>query len=274
MPAGAELYYWSAAEAIKAATDEEAEVQLILSDAIDEVLELPASRIAVTSVPGETNTLSGGVLTIAQSKELKLADIMLDGDGILDIDGGSVVLGGMVGGNIGTSGGTKADTNLFGRVEADLDYDTLTNSAACFVNAELAAYGVAITNSTQTKLAWSTAIAADGSYTDPNGDVWYCVGDVPENEVEVDPVPIAFSALRYDSALGEYTLVVTNLVAGCWYSLYATNSLVGGFVIDPEVTPPVTNFQAEVDGEFELVVPQSDSSMFWKMTGESGTIRK
>jgi hypothetical protein len=104
--------------------------------------------------------------------------------------------------------------------------------------------------------------------------VWYCVGDVPENEVEVDPVPIAFSALRYDSALGEYTLVVTNLVAGCWYSLYATNSLAGGFVIDPEVTPPVTNFQAEVDGEFELVVPQSDSSMFWKMTGESGTIRK
>jgi hypothetical protein len=201
---------------------------------------------------------------------------LLSGGDMLDIAGGEVVLKGAVGGDIGTRGGTAEDPNIFGAVECDLAFDSLTNSASSFLNRELGAYGVALTNaaSADAVLVWSTAVDSDGSYTRADGSVWYCVGDIPVNEITVDPQPIAFSAISFDAGSGMYTLTVTNLVAGCWYSLYATNSLSGGFAVESGVTAPVTNFQAEVDGAFDFTVPAEGDAKFWKVIGESGTIEK
>jgi hypothetical protein len=182
-------------------------------------------------------------------------------------------LEGPVTAEVGCTGGSAADTNVFARVRCDLAYDSLTNSAANFHNAQIDAYGVAVTNvSGETLVVWSRAVNPDGTFVGADGAVWGCVGDVPVYEIRVSPDDIAFSAIVRDAASGDWNITLTNLVRGCWYSLYATNSLAGGFAVGEGVCEPVTNFQAEADGEFIFKVQGQDGAMFWKAVAEPGVI--
>ena len=128
----------------------------------------------------------------------------------------------------------------------------------------------------ETVMVWSTAIAADGTFTSADGEIWGCVGDIPVNKVEVtvSPSQIAFKSIVRDGATGGWELALTNLVRGCWYKLYATNSLVGGFAVGEGVCEPVTNFQAEADGEFIFKVEDAGEAMFWKAVAEPGILKK
>ena len=80
------------------------------------------------------------------------------------------------------------------------------------------------------------------------------------------PLPVAFSAIS--EADGTWTLSVTTAVEKCWYSLYATNSLSGGFGIDG--VDPVEVRQATADDVPTMIFtrPSSGSELFWKAIAE------
>lgn len=78
------------------------------------------------------------------------------------------------------------------------------------------------------------------------------------------PQPVEFTAIS--EAGGTWALVVTTAVEKCWYSLYETNSLSGGFEIDG--VDPVTIRQATADGEMTFERPANGSQLFWKVRAE------
>jgi len=88
----------------------------------------------------------------------------------------------------------------------------------------------------------------------------------PSPEPPVEPLPVAFTAVA--GASGTWTLTITTAVETCWYSLYETNSLSGGFKIDG--IEPVTNRQATAGDvpamSFER--PATGSQLFWKVLAE------
>jgi hypothetical protein len=268
------VYYWNLADAFGAVVADGTELEMLRGDVLDAEVALTNSEVRLSSAieGGAAAAVSGG--TISVSGTLALTNVVLSGENLFKIDGGLLLIEDVIAGEIGCTGGSSADPMLFAKVRCDLSYDSLTNSAANFRNSELEAYGVAITNAADTAMVWSTAIAADGSFTDANGVIWGCVGDIPDNvvEIEVEPTPIAFKSIVLDEAAGEWNLTLTNLVRGCWYKLYATNSLAGGFAVGEGVCEPVTNFQAEVDGEFIFKVEDASEAMFWKAVAEPGVL--
>ena len=46
----------------------------------------------------------------------------------------------------------------------------------------------------------------------------------------------------------------------------------GGFAVGEGVCEPVTNFQAEADGEFIFKVEDAGGAMFWKAVAEPGVL--
>ena len=273
-PDAASVYYWNLADAFGAVVADGTELEMLRGDVLDAEVALTNSEVRLSSAieGGAAAAVSGG--TISVSGTLALTNVVLSGENLFKVDGGLLIIEDVITGEIGCTGGSSADPMLFAKVRCDLSYDSLTNSAANFRNSELEAYGVAITNAADTAMVWSTAIAADGSFTDANGVIWGCVGDIPDNvvEIEVEPTPIAFKSIVLDEAAGEWNLTLTNLVRGCWYKLYATNSLAGGFAVGEGVCEPVTNFQAEVDGEFIFKVEDAGEAMFWKAVAEPGVL--
>ena len=273
-PDAASVYYWNLADAFGAVVADGTELEMLRGDVLDAEVALTNSEVRLSSAieGGAAAAVSGG--TISVSGTLALTNVVLSGENLFKVDGGLLIIEDVITGEIGCTGGSSADPMLFAKVRCDLSYDSLTNSAANFRNSELEAYGVAITNAADTAMVWSTAIAADGSFTDANGVIWGCVGDIPDNvvEIEVEPTPIAFKSIVLDEAAGEWNLTLTNLVRGCWYKLYATNSLAGGFAVGEGVCEPVTNFQAEVDGEFIFKVEDAGGAMFWKAVAEPGVL--
>ena len=90
----------------------------------------------------------------------------------------------------------------------------------------------------------------------------------PDPSGRAEPDPIAFKSITADLAAGTWTLVVTQIVEKCWYSLYETNSLVGGFKI--EGVEPVWTKQPE-SGEFPewtITRPNDGMQLFWRMVAE------
>lgn len=90
----------------------------------------------------------------------------------------------------------------------------------------------------------------------------------PDPSGRAEPDPIAFKSITGDFAAGTWTLVVTQIVEKCWYSLYETNSLVGGFKI--EGVEPVWTKQPE-SGEFPewtITRPNNGAQLFWRMVAE------
>ena len=88
----------------------------------------------------------------------------------------------------------------------------------------------------------------------------------PPSPETVEPLPVAFTAVADGS--GTWTLTITTAVEKCWYSLYETNSLSGGFKIDD--VSPVELRQATADDaptmSFER--PENGSQLFWKVRAE------
>ena len=272
-PGGGSTYYWTLADAFAAVTADGTAVEMLRDDSLNGAASVSNMEVVLSSAAeGAGVAVSGG--TISVSGSLAVTNIVLSGEEFFNVNGGMLLIDDVISGEIGCVGGSASDPMLFAMVRRDMDYETLTNSAACFRNAELDAYGVAITNAADTAMVWSTAIAADGSFTDANGVIWGCVGDIPDNvvETEVEPTPIAFKSIVLDATAGEWNLTLTNLVRGCWYKLYSTNSLAGGFAVGGGVSEPVTNFQAEVDGEFIFKVEDSGEAMFWKAVAEPGVL--
>jgi hypothetical protein len=60
-------------------------------------------------------------------------------------------------------------------------------------------------------------------------------------------------------------LKISDAVAKCWYYLYSTNSISGGFRIDGGANTPSAAVNAAEDGELTFKVPASGESMFWKV---------
>ena len=90
----------------------------------------------------------------------------------------------------------------------------------------------------------------------------------PDPSGRAEPDPIAFKSIAGDLTAGTWTLVVTQIVEKCWYSLYETNSLVGGFKI--EGVEPVWTKQPE-SGEFPewtITRPNNGTQLFWRMVAE------
>ena len=176
--------------------------------------------------------------------------------------------------------GYGGSSNIFGRVS--LDYpeglESVTNSAAQFLNDETGERGIAVTNAEgEVFLAWSGAVGADGTFVDDH-KVYSAIGEIePEPEPPeppdppvpppAEPTPIDFTAI-YSPSDGNWTLVLTNAVTGCRYFLYSTNSLVGGFEVPADGTGAKATFTADADGEFSFTVPASgDAAEYFKVVG-------
>ena len=176
--------------------------------------------------------------------------------------------------------GYGGSSNIFGRVS--LDYpeglESVTNSAAHFVNDETGERGIAVTNAEgEVFLAWSSAVGADGTFVDDH-KVYSAIGEIePEPEPPeppdppvpppAEPTPIDFTAI-YSPSDGNWTLVLTNAVTGCRYFLYSTNSLVGGFEVPADGTGAKATLTADADGEFSFTVPASgDAAEYFKVVG-------
>lgn len=271
-PGGEIAYYWSVADAFNAVDADGSSVEMLQSDNFDGELAVDNSEVRlVSALEDGVASLTGGTFKVTGS--LVLTNVVAAGENLFNVAGGQLLLDAALLSEVGCVGGTALDPMLFARVRCDLAYDSLTNSAANFRNREIDAYGVAVTNAAaDTAVVWSRAIGRDGTFTDASGTVWNCVGDVPVYEIEVVPVPIAFSSIVRDADTGVWSLTLTNLVSGCWYSLYATNSLVGGFAVGEGIAAPVTNFQAEADGEFIFKVESDGGTMFWKAIAAPGVI--
>ena len=93
----------------------------------------------------------------------------------------------------------------------------------------------------------------------------------PPEPPEPDPDPaqpedVAFISVSLADAT--WTVAFTNAVEKCWYSLYETNSLAGGFKIDG--VEPVTVRQATATDVPTMTFerPASGSQLFWRLVAE------
>ena len=80
------------------------------------------------------------------------------------------------------------------------------------------------------------------------------------------PLPVEFTAIS--EADGTWTLSVTTTVEKCWYSLYATNSLSGGFEIDGVAPAELRQAAAADVPEMIFTRPSDGSALFWKVVAE------
>jgi hypothetical protein len=182
-----------------------------------------------------------------------------------------IVLAGDLTGEVGVA---SPSSKVFGRVSSTYlgtvsgDFTAVTNGAAMFVNDVDGSCGVVATNSVDAAadvlLVWRSALDAKGTFTDASGNVYIGLVEVEEEQgTGAEPVAVAFKAI--DFADGVYSLTVTDVVAKCWYYLYATNSLSGGFTIDTASAIPQVSTNAVEDGEMVFRVPAAGEKMFWKV---------
>lgn len=91
-------------------------------------------------------------------------------------------------------------------------------------------------------------------------------GPGPEPEPPVEPLPVAFTAVADGS--GTWTLTITTAVEKCWYSLYETNSLSGGFKIDDVAPAEIRQATAGDAPTMNFTRPANGSQLFWKVRAE------
>ena len=86
----------------------------------------------------------------------------------------------------------------------------------------------------------------------------------PTPSTVAQPVPIDFVALASGDG-SKWIISVTDAVENCWYSLFETNSLVGGFKI--EGIEPVTRRRAAASDVPTMVFerPRTDENVFWRV---------
>lgn len=165
-----------------------------------------------------------------------------------------------------------ADPRVFGVVEDTFpdDSDKLMSSAANFFNEATTDTGVAVTNDSSTiLLVWKKDLAEDGSFTNSDDVVYFAA--LPD-VVPVFPDAIGFRSIVRDDGAGTVTATLTNLVTGCWYSFFVTNTLSGGFVT--EGAEPKEKMQATADGDYDFVypIPAAEEKLFIRAIGEPGLV--
>ena len=108
------------------------------------------------------------------------------------------------------------------------------------------------------KTAKLTIVASDEPVPPP---------DDPPGPTPAQPAPVAFAAVAGVDGT-TWTLTVTDAVEKCWYSLYETNSLTGGFAIDG--FEPVARRQAAAGDVPSIVFERTTdgSQVFWKVVAE------
>ena len=90
-------------------------------------------------------------------------------------------------------------------------------------------------------------------------------GPTPE---PVQPLPIAFASIANDQAAHTWTVAFTQAVATCWYSLYETNSLVGGFKLEGISPVAIRQATAADVPEMTFTRPENGEHLFWKVVAE------
>ena len=82
------------------------------------------------------------------------------------------------------------------------------------------------------------------------------------------PVGIAFTSATLGADGATWTVSITTAVEKCWYSLYETNSLSGGFSVDG--VEPVERRQAVADDVPKMTFERTGdgSQLFWKVIAE------
>ena len=210
-----------------------------------------------------------GVISLANRQTLTVGDIELNGTIQRSAQAAKIRLADEIDGAVTVVEPVTA--SVFGEVETDFLGDDLiaaTNCAAKFSRAVPIAYGMVATNKTGdvALLVWSDAFDSKGRVV-VDDKTYYGIGKFDEPE-PAQPKPIAFKSIVGDISAGTWTLVVTQIVEKCWYSLYETNSLIGGFRI--EGIEPADRKQATATDVPEMTVirPNDGTQLFWQMVAE------
>lgn len=88
----------------------------------------------------------------------------------------------------------------------------------------------------------------------------------PSGEDPAQPLPVAFTAILDDG--GNWTLSLETAVEKCWYFLYETNSISGGFDIE-DVGPVEVRQATSADvPTMTFERPSSGEQLFWKVVAE------
>lgn len=210
-----------------------------------------------------------GVIDITNGVTLVVADVELTGAVQRSAPAAKIRLADEIDGAVTVVEPVKA--SVFGEVETDFLGDDLiaaTNCAAKFVRSTPVAFGMVATNGTgdAALLVWSDAFDSKGRVV-VDDKTYYGIGKFDEPE-PAQPKPIAFKSIVGDISAGTWTLVVTQIVEKCWYSLYETNSLIGGFRI--EGIEPADRKQATATDVPEMTVirPNDGTQLFWRMVAE------
>lgn len=209
-----------------------------------------------------------GVIDIADGVTLAFDDIAFTGATRREGTDAQLELYGEMDGSVTV--GESVPTPAFGAAKSEFlasDLVAATNSAANFVRADRQAYGLVATNANlDAKLVWSDAFDAKGEIV-LGGQTYYGIGDFG-GEPPVQPLPIAFTSIANDRAAHTWTVAFTQAVATCWYSLYETNSLVGGFKL--EGISPVAIRQATASDvpEMKFTRDENGEQLFWKVVAE------
>ena len=178
---------------------------------------------------------------------------------------------------IGFFEGVSADTNVFGVVDADFDaactaaedFEPMIQSAAKFVHNARRQHGVVVSNATEKLLVWNKSVAAGGTFTNREGEVYGLLGDAnPDPDPIVVPVvDFAFVGMGND-ADGGWTLSLRPGVRYCVYTLYTSDDLKSW---EP-VGEPKTLDAADLDAEDTFTFTGDGAALkrFWKVVGEDG----
>ena len=225
--------------------------------------------------------LRGGVCVANESTISVSGAVVLSGNTTLSGEDCNMIvhrkselfLDGAFSGNAGMTTGIYADPVAFGEVTVKLGFAALTNSAANFHHDVTGAYGMAVTNATSKKtyLVWSRAIGKDGSVTvtkDGVSDVFWCVGDIPENTVVVPVQPFVVTAFDGTEG-GPWTLTLAPGTEWCKYTLYTREDLMDAWT--PIGEPKVLG-AADIgpDGSFIFTADGTEAKRFWQVRGEDG----
>jgi len=227
---------------------------------------------------------NGAVLMVSgDARIVNNVDYVGADDNLYANDGRRVVLADVFTGSIGYTLGAKiatTDTNVFGTVAADcpVDLRQLAPSATNFCkDADHEVTGRIVTNATEALLVWSSAVSAEGVFTDKDGNKYSLVGEKkpdppepPEEPVVTNfPSAIAFQSIERLSE-NQWRLVITNRVPWCRYWLIRADELTKDFV----TTDACEQAAGDASAAWTNDVETTGGQFFWKAGATWGIVPK
>ncbi|MBR2837737.1 MAG: C10 family peptidase [Kiritimatiellae bacterium] len=151
----------------------------------------------------DCSAFTGGGVFVGNKGEVKVSgNTRITGNAGLDgkpndlvvYDQGILRLAGKLTGAIGYIEGVAGDTEVFGKVNSSVSPEDALSSAHKFTHDRTGDIGLAVTGDAGTLLVWAAALAADGTYTDGDGNVYELV----EGDAYQIDVPVAVAGLVYN----------------------------------------------------------------------------